>query len=132
MDIIANAPSNAALAAAGAAMGFWDAQNQQVIIAGPIPGGGSWFYNYVGTVYVQSGETVTDAQGNATPVMVALPGVWVRVRHNGDPQWLPQVPADSGITLYRQLPIGENGALVWTSDGVTPAPDYINDIGQIA
>jgi hypothetical protein len=128
VEIIFNAPDIPTLAAAAAQMGYWDAQKQQVIQTGPIFGGGGYFYNFVGTVYTPTGETTTDAFGNTVPVMAAQPGVWGRLRHNGDPAYMPQLPANSGITLYRyDTTLGG-----WTSDGVTLAPDWVSNVAVIA
>lgn len=128
VEIVFHAPDIPTLAAAAAQMGFWDAENQTILDDGNIPGGGSWFYNFVGPVSVPTGATTTDANGNTVPVMQDLTGVYGRLRHNGDPQWLPTLPANSGITLYTYS--ADLGG--WSADGVTLAPDYIKDIGVIA
>lgn len=123
MDIVFTAPDLPTLVTAAVAMGFYDATAHQIISVGPIPGGGSWFYNYVGTAYQQTG---TNSDG--TPIMTALSGVWGRLRHNGDPAYIPALPANSGVTLYTY-----NQTLGgWTSDGVTLAPGYVGEIGLIA
>lgn len=127
-EIIFNAPDIPSLVTAAVQMGYWDAQKQQVIQNGPIPGGGAWFYNFVGTVYTPTGATTPDEYGNPMPVMAAQPGVWGRLRHDGDPSYLPQLPANSGITLYTYSPSLDG----WTSDGVTLAPTWVADVGIIA
>lgn len=35
----------------------------------------------------------------------------------------------AGCVVYMRYPLGINGALVWSSDGVTPAPGYVATIG---
>ena len=79
-------------------------------------------------VDVATGATTTDAFGNTVPVMAALPGIWGRLRHNGDPAQMPTLPANSGVTLYHYDPVLGG----WSSDGVTLAPSYIANIGIIA
>lgn len=127
-EIVFNAPDIPSLVAAATVMGFWNPTKQQVIQTGPIPGGGAWFYNYAGTVFTATGATAKDALGNTVPVMAAQPGVWGRIRHNGDPAYVPQLPANSGITLYRYDTTLEG----WTADGVTLAPAFVADVAVIA
>jgi hypothetical protein len=130
MELLANAPSIEAFAAAAQATGY--------VVEGTIQtsGGwqgqvGSWFLNYVGTVYAPTGKTILDAEGNPVPEMAARPGVWARLRINGIPDanfanFLAQVAAH-GITVFRQIPDGEGTC--WSADGVTCAADQT--IGQI-
>jgi hypothetical protein len=132
VDIVYNAPDISHLVSAAIAMGFYvapdaDHPQGQILTNGEIPGGGSWFFNHQGVVYVPTGATTTDEFGNIIPVMAPLPGIWGRLRHNGDPQWLPTLPANSGVTLYWLTAEG-----FWSADGVTPAPDYVATIGAIA
>jgi hypothetical protein len=127
VDIVYSAPDLSHLVSAAVAMGFYDPVAKAIITNGPIPNGGSWFFNHVGTVYVPTGATTKDEFGNTVPVTAPLPGIWGRLRHNGDPQWLPTLPAKSGVTLYRLTDAG-----FWSADGVTPAPDYVATIGMIA
>lgn len=127
-EVIFNAPTIASLVSAATKMGFWDAKAKQVIQTGPIQGGGAWFYNYVGTVYTPTGATTKDEFGNDVPVMAAQPGLWGRVRHNGDPAYMPQLPANSGITLYTY----SESLGGWTADGVTLAPEWVANVAVIA
>ena len=127
-EIIFSAPDIPSLIAAAVQMGFWDADKQAVIHAGPIPGGGAWWYAYQGTVYTPTGATTTDAHGNQVPVMAAQPGVWGRIRHNGDPAYIPQLPANSGITLYTY----SHTVGGWTADGTTLAPAWVANVAVIA
>lgn len=116
MDIVFTAPDLSHLISAAEAMGFYNSATNTIISVGPIPGGGSWFYNYVGTAYDQ-----------ATPPN-QLTGVWGRLRHNGDPSYIPALPPNSGVTLYTySQTLGG-----WTSDGVDLAPSYVGEIGLIA
>jgi hypothetical protein len=131
VEVIFNAPDLATLIAAATQMGYvsLDAQGHPHITAtGNIATGGAYFLNMVGTVYQPTGATTTDSFGNVVPVMAALPGIWGRLRHNGDPAAMPQLPANSGITLYRySATLGG-----WTADGTTLAPAYVANIGVIA
>lgn len=108
-EIIFSAPDVQSLAAAAAQMGFWDAVNHTVVQTGPIPVGGAWWYNYAGAIPEAS-------------------GVWGRIRHNGDPAYLPTLPENSGVTLYTYS--GSLGG--WTSDGVTLAPEWVGSVAVIA
>ena len=140
-EIIGNAPSWAAYAQAAAATGLTDAKGVP-LTQGPLDngsGGASWFYNAVGDVSVPTGNMTTcAAPGGSTvscPEMQALPGKWVRVRFNGDSPNLPDLIKAwraFGITIYERLPLGPNGALCWSSDGVTCGPAYLDLIGVIA
>lgn len=128
VELIFQSSDLATLANAAAAMGYYDSKNKTITAAGSIATGGAYFLNIVGTVYQPTGATTTDAFGNTVPVMAALPGIWGRLRHNGDPAAMPQLPANSGITLYRYSPTLGG----WTADGTTLAPDYVATIGVIA
>lgn len=137
-EIIGNAPSWAAYAQAAAATGLTDAKGVP-LTQGPLGGGGSWFYNAVGDVLVPTGKTIScTGPGGATyecPEMQALAGKWVRVRFNGADPNLPDLIKTwrgFGITIYEHLPLGPNGALCWSSDGVTCGPAYLDLIGVIA
>ena len=136
IEVIFNAPDKATLVAAATQMGYvaLDAQGHPYITAtGSIATGGAYLLNigddHNGIVhYEPTGATTTDAFGNTVPVMAALPGIWGRLRHNGDPAAMPVLPNGSGITLYRY----SNTLGGWTADGTTLGPDYIKDIGVIA
>lgn len=113
IELVFNAPDLPTLANAAIAMGYYDPVAKKITATGSIATGGAYFLNMVGTVFDTNGT--------------ALPGIWGRLRHNGDPAKLPSLPTSSGITLYHFDPI-----IGWTSDGVTPGPSYIKDIGVIA
>ena len=141
VEIIGNAASWQVYAQAAAATGLTDAKGIP-LTQGPLDngaGGASWFYNAVGDVSVPTGNMTTcAAPGGSTvscPEMQALPGKWVRVRFNGDSPNLPDLIKAwraFGITIYERLPLGPNGALCWSSDGVTCGPAYLDLIGVIA
>lgn len=129
IEIIGNAPDWQTFAKAAAATGQTDARGHP-LTGSPLANGGSWFYNAVGVVYQPTGATTTDAFGNTVPVLAALPGVWVRLRVNGDAPDLPSMIAvwkANGITVYQR-----GATLGWTSDGVNAAPAYVDTIGVIA
>jgi len=136
-QIVFTAADLPTLIAAAEAMGFYSS-TLGIIKVGVIPNGGSWFYNFVGPV------VATPAVWNNTtfpPTLVTAAimasGLWGRLVHNGDPSYIPALPANSGVTLYTLQPIGPadptTGRLVleWTSDGVTIAPAYVGTIGQV-
>lgn len=129
IEIIGNAPDWQTFAKAAAATGQTDARGHP-LTGSPLANGGSWFYNAVGTVYQPTGATTASPLGVIIPVLAALPGVWVRLRVNGDAPDLPSMIAvwkANGITVYQH-----DATLGWTSDGATVAPDYIDSIGVIA
>jgi hypothetical protein len=128
IEVIFNAPDLPTLIAAATTMGYYDPVAKKITATGNIATGGAYLLNIVGTVYEPTGATTTDAFGNTVPVMAELPGIWGRLRHNGDPAAMPTLPDNSGITLYRH----SDTLGGWTSDGTTLAPDYIKDIGVIA
>jgi hypothetical protein len=128
IEVIFQSPDLQTLVNAAVSMGYYDPVAHTITATGNIATGGAYFLNMVGTVYQPTGATTTDALGNVVPVMAALPGIWGRLRHNGDPAQLPSLPANSGVTLYRYSPTLGG----WTSDGVTLAPDYVQNIGVIA
>jgi hypothetical protein len=115
MELIANAPNVETFAAAAQATGY--------VVEGAIQTSGdwqgrvgSWFFNYVGTQYVDE---------------AARPGVWARLRINGDPDedftgFLAAV-AEYGVTVYRQIP--HDDGVCWSADGATCFADQ--SIGQI-
>lgn len=133
VEIIGNAPDWATFAKAAAATGLTDADGVPLTGA-PIASGGSWFYNAVGSVAIAPAVyDFTTSPPTLTTAAVMAPGVWARVRINGDAtQMLAMLPvwAANGITVYQQALIG--GSLQWSSDGVTAAPDYVADVGVIA
>lgn len=140
VDIIFNAPDLPALVKAAEAMGFYKTPEDKnappeagIIFNGPIEGGGSWSYNFVGPVYTPTGKTILGGIDGKTevPEMTPQTGLWGRIRHNGDPKWLPQLPKDSGITLYWYIPgdMETKTPGFWSADGKTPAPEWVGNIG---
>ncbi len=134
MDIVFNAPDYATLLADAQRLGFARTGRDgtaQIATTGPVTGGGSYFLNYVGEVQQPTGATTTDARGNIVPVMAPLPGVWGRLRVNGDTAHVPTFSAT--ITQYHYVAGTRDAPGVgWTADGVTPAPDYVGTIGIIS
>lgn len=134
VDVIFNAPDLASLVVAAEAMGFYKTPEKGrspeagIINNGAVPGGGNWTYNYVGVIQTPTDktETVETMPGikEEVPIMETQPGIWGRIRHNGDPQWLPKLPDKSPITLYYY--VDEIG---WSADGKTPAPEWVGNIG---
>jgi hypothetical protein len=125
MDVVFNAPDMATLQADAARLGFVDDQGN-IIVNGPAAGGGGYFLNIVGTIYQPTGDTTTDLYGNPVPVMAAEPGIWGRLRLNGDSADMPSF--SSSITQYIYSPAVGG----WTSDGVTLAPSWVGDVALIA
>lgn len=124
-DIVFTTADYATLLADAERLGYLTADGR-ILTQGPVTGGGTYFLNYVGAVRVPTGgtSTVTGPFGPVTiPEMSAPPGVWGRLRVNGSLDHLPAF--SNAITQYLFV----NG--VWTSDGVTPAPDYIGSIAVI-
>jgi hypothetical protein len=115
--------------------GHYDAELGIVLYGGAScgEGGPAFFCTTPGTVMQPTGQMLDgfDDFGNPMqyPEMVALPGVWGRLRIAGESDFVDQVKAYAAannieLTTYNFYPeIGENGA--WSSDGVTPAPDYV-------
>lgn len=134
-EVIANAASWAVFARAAQATGFADAKGVP-ITNGPLGSDGSWFYNAAGDVSVPTGATIRcDGPGGQVdcPEMTVLPGVWVRVRFNGEASNLPtliETWRKLGITIYLRTKIG--GVECWSADGATCGPDYLDLIGVIA
>lgn len=112
-EIVFTAPDIATLVTAATNMGFYDPASKTITAAGSIATGGGYFLNL--------GET---RRGITVP---GVPGIWGRLRHNGDPALLPNLPAGTGITVYHDIP-----GLGWSADGVTPAPAYVATVGVIA
>ena len=133
-ETIGNPPDWQTFAKAAAATGQTD-EHGIPIAGGPLAAGGSWFYNAVGVVQVPTGNTVTDRFNNPVPEMAPAPGVWARIRFNGDTPTLPQMLAiwrANGVTIY-ELFQPEGQAPFWSSDGgQTPAPDWVQNVGVIA
>ncbi len=140
MEIVFNAADGTTLLAEAVQLGFTSKDREgvdHIRESGPVTGGGWYQLNVVGTVYVPTGQT-TQIRGPHglmdAPEMAPLPGVWGRLRVNGDPSHLPAF--SNAITQYFYVPgtgsPGDPGTPgFWSVDGVTPAPDYIANIGLI-
>jgi hypothetical protein len=97
--------------------------NKSIVTNGTFEGGGGWFLNIVGDVY----EPIvgpTDPENPQTPAK--REGYWGRLRINGLPETMPLF--SSAIIQY----LWSQKLTAWTFDGVTPAPDWVNNIGLIA
>ena len=115
----------------------YDEKSEHIITHGPLPEDGEWFLVLPERVFNPTGKMVTDAMGNKVPEMAAEPGLWGRLRLNGTSTFIESLRAvvmatHAGLTVYEQAPIGENGEMVWTSDGKTPAPAWVSNVAQIA
>ena len=136
-EVIINYPSKTALVQLATALGYYDPVGKAITTQGAIATGGSYFFNNVGVVYQPTGNMVP-SNGWQMPEMAPLPGFWARLRHNGDQAILdghmsPQIMAQAaalGVTIYKRATINDQS--VWTADGRTSAPDYIDTIGCIA
>ncbi len=124
IELVVNAPDLATVVGFAQQMGYVTVdpatKKPAVTAQGEIATGGSYFVNVVGPVTLPDGT--------------ALPGIWLRVRHNGDPALLPPVPASAaaaGVVVYRLVTPADGSVPFWSSDGATPAPDYVGTIGQI-
>lgn len=120
-DIVFCAPDQATLVKAARQVGWLDDAGQ-IITTAPIASGGSWFYNYVGAV--EQSPAVMDDETIVAPAVMA-PGLWGRLRVNGDASGLPQIIAACralGVAIYER---GEDGAWI-------DAPDFVDRVGVIA
>lgn len=105
-DIVFTAKNYATLVSEAIKLGFVDAEDN-IIVNGPLRSGGAYFLNYVGEIPESS-------------------GVWGRLRVNGDTADLPIFSDEIKTFVY-------DGYMdAWTSDGKTPAPEYVGNIGLIA
>jgi hypothetical protein len=133
IELVFNAPDIPTLVNAAVAMGYYGTNTKKITSTGSLATGGSFLLNLGDSksgivIYQPTGATTTDIFGNTVPVTEALPGIWGRLRHNGDPALLPTLPTNSGVALYHY-----NSTLGgWTSDDVTLAPAYVGDVGLIA
>ena len=137
-EVIINYPSKAALVQLATALGYYDATAKAIITQATVDAGGSYFFNNVGQVVATPAvyDNTTFPPTIVTPAVMA-PGLWARLRHNADPQRLVDKIAQSktaadalGITIYKRATI--NGQSVWTADGTTAGPAYLDTIGVIA
>lgn len=134
-EVIFSAPDLATIVKAATATGFYDPVAKRINSTGVLPEDGGWFYNFVGTVQVPTGRTVTDRMGNPQPETAADPNQWGRLRVNGPITTLPQIIATcraNGVTIY-ELIQQEGKSPFWSADGgATPAPDWVANVGVIA
>lgn len=105
-----------------------EAGEKHIIVNGPMASGGDYFLNYVGTVY----EPITgpvDPENPPTPV--ARPGVYGRLRANGEASDLPSF--SSAITQYAFIAGDMETPGKWVNIATgADAPDYVASIGLIA
>ena len=134
-EVIINYPSKAALVQLATALGYYDVTAKAIVAQASIDAGDSYFFNNVGKV--EATPAVFDSNRALVTPAVMAPGLWARLRHNADPQRLVDKIAQSktaadalGITIYKRATI--NGQAVWTADGSTAAPAYVDLIGVIA
>ena len=134
VDFVISTADAAAFDALAKALGFYGPNG--VVAQGPIPGDtnpmASYALNVVGQVMAPTGATTTDDQGNISPVMAALPGYWARLRINGlNPFASGAMIIPPQVKVYFVVESFGSPAF-WSLDGVTPAPDYIAVIGNLA
>lgn len=145
IEVIAWAPDMATMGKAAKATGFVnqhvDPQTKKVIsesikTSGSWTGSkGGWALALVPAFYQPTGNMVAGPMGDY-PEMAPVAGVWARLRWNDMAltarleQFIAAVKAQ-GLTVYRYTNIGTQEApeWIWTADGVTPAPDYLDQIG---
>lgn len=132
MEIVFHTDSYETLLADAKRLGFTYTDEQDVdhiIVNGPISTGGSYFLNYVGTIY----EPVVPPANpdDPWPTPIARPGVYGRLRLNGTPETMPGF--DPAITqyVYQQGDMDTPGGWVNAADG-TPAPEWVPTVGVIA
>jgi len=127
VDIVFNAENYDVLLNDAKRLGFVYQDEQghdQILTQGKLRDGGDYLLNYVGQLFVETGGVVTDVLGQEIPAVASRPGVWGRLRINGE---LPaELQFDPLISQYK-YDTNLNG---WTSDGVTVAPDWVGDVGQ--
>lgn len=114
-DFIGSAPDIETFQAAAQALGFANAEGGLLTYGRWSNSSGSWFLNVVGEIAERE-------------------GFWARLRWNESglggrmEQFIAALRAQ-GITIYEQALIGE--VMVWTADGVSQAPGWVGDVGQI-
>jgi len=141
IEVVFNAPNMAVLISASTALGFYAPASAdgsipaRIISTGEPVGGGSWFYNFVGPIYLPNGQTAIDPLGNLQPVLSTDGTLWGRLRMNGDSAPLSQIISacrSYGITIY-ELIFPQIGYPYWSPDGgATHAPDFVASVGLIA
>jgi hypothetical protein len=134
VEVIINYTTLPGLVGLATSLGYYS--NGAVTTAGLIATGGSYYFNNVGQV-VQTPASGCTITGCTVPAVMA-PGLWARLRHNGDPALLAaQMPSSAtltsyGVTLYQWAPTLNSGVGCWSSDGATcGAAAYVAGVGQI-
>lgn len=133
-EVIYSSPDALTLMAVASQVGWFDQKTQQIVSSAPIASGGSWFLNHAGVIQVPTGKTIEDRFGNPQPEMVADPNIWGRLRVNGDVSALPDIITacrKAGIKIYEFIQ-QEGKEPFWSSDGITPAPDFVQNVAVIA
>ena len=125
-EIIINYPNKAALVRLATALGYYDPVGKAITTQGAIATGGSYFFNNVGQVVATPAvyDSSTFPPTIVTPAVMA-PGLWGRLRVNGDTSSLPQIIAACralGVVIYER---GEDGAWI-------DAPDFVDRVGVVA
>jgi hypothetical protein len=139
VELIVNYPSTAVLVQLAAALGYYNAAQSQVVIAGGLAASGGYFINVVGPVVATPAVYDTATPPNLITAAVMAPGLWLRIRHNADPAILTARMTPTfltqatglGVVIYQWAQTLNSGAGCWSSDGATCAPAYIATIGQI-
>lgn len=147
IEVIAWAPDLATLKKAATATGFVDKQvdpKTKAVISESIKTNGSWTgskggwaLNIVPAFYQPTGKTLTGPMGDY-PETAPVAGVWARLRWNDMAltdrltQFIAAVKAQ-GVKVYQRVNIGtqDKPKFVWSDGTLTPAPAYLDDIGQM-
>lgn len=133
-EVVYSVPSYAVMEALAQQLGWWIPDEKgggKIQTNGLIKGGGNYQLNHVGKVYIPTGNMIDGPLG-PYPETEALPGEWGRLRLNGPSNFLSLIPSEAPITQYHLIPAQGETPAFWSSDGVTPAPDYVATIGMIA
>lgn len=133
-EVIYSSPDALTLMVVASQVGWFNQETKQIISSAPIASGGSWYFNHVGVIQIPTGKTIEDRLGNPQPEMVNDSNLWGRLRVNGIAEALPDIIAacrKAGIKIYELVP-KEDGSYFWSSDGITPAPDFVQNVAVIA
>jgi len=137
VELVINYPNQTALVTLATVLGYY--ANGQLTTGGMIATGGAYAINNVGQVVATPGtynySTFPPTQLTA-PVMA--PGLYLRIRHNGDPALLTaqmtstilSEAASLGVTIYSFSSSLNGGAGCWTADNVNCGPPYIATVGN--
>jgi len=141
-EVIAWAPNMVTMKTAAQATGFYHVARQAIRDHGSWAGSrGGWALALVPQFNQPTGNmvTVNGPSGQMeVPEMAPVAGVWARLRWNDTSKlarletFITAIKAN-GLTVYRRVNVGkqEAPAWIWTADGVTPAPSYLDQIGVI-